>query len=165
MAALHGARQRLQADVVGAAVAAEGDELDVVVDGALLLEGAERRLDAAQSGGRVLEGGVDEAALPRGVGVDGGAHLEATRGGADHDRVAGAHEHLPYDDGGAATGAHAVAAGQLAALGDQLAASSGGLLSKWSVSSRASTGQTFDALAAEDAAALVDPEGAQGCAR
>ena len=40
MAALHGARERLQADVVGAAVAAEGDELVVA---AILprLQGAE----------------------------------------------------------------------------------------------------------------------------
>ena len=46
MTALHGARERLQADVVGAAVAAEGDELDVVVELALLLERAEGGLDA-----------------------------------------------------------------------------------------------------------------------
>ena len=37
VAALHGAGERLQADVVGAAVAAEGDEASLVVGGDLAL--------------------------------------------------------------------------------------------------------------------------------
>ena len=39
MATLHGAGQRLEADVIGAAVAAEGDELVGIVDLALTLQG------------------------------------------------------------------------------------------------------------------------------
>ena len=161
VAALHGARERLQADVVGAAVAAEGDELDVLVDLALLLEGAEGGLDAAERGGGVLEGGVDEAALPRGVRVDRGRHLEAAGGGAHDDRVGGAHEHLPDDDGRAAAGAHAVAAGELAALGHQLEPLAARLLEV--VGLLESVDRTdVDALLAQDAARLVDAERLQG---
>ena len=161
VAALHGAGERLQADVVGAAVAAEGDELDVLLDLALLLERAEGGLDAAERGGGVLEGGVDVAALPRGVGVDRRRDLEAAGRGADDDRVGRAHEDLADDDRRAAAGAHAVAAGQLAALGDQLEPPGARLLEVVRLLEGVD-GADLDALAAHDAARLLDAVRLQG---
>lgn len=69
MAALHGARQRLEANIIGAAVAAEGDELIGAVDLALLLQRPVSGLHARAGGGGILEGVVDEAVLPGGVGI------------------------------------------------------------------------------------------------
>ena len=114
VATLHGAGQALEADVVGAAVAAEGDELVGVIQLAPLLHGPVRRLHAGQGGCRVLEGVVDEAVLPRRVGIHEGGHLQAAGGGAHHRlvlRVQGP-QHRPHRDGRAAARAHSVAAGQ-----------------------------------------------------
>ena len=70
----------------------------------------------------------------------------------------GAHEHLAHHDRRAAAGAHAVAAGQLAALGDELAATSGArVLEVVGLLERVHRAHV-DALVAHDAAALVDPE-------
>ena len=77
VAPLHGPGQGLEADVVGAAVAADGEEFEVVPDLAPLLEGLVGRLHAPAGGGGVLEGGVDVAVLPGGVGVEEGGDLQA----------------------------------------------------------------------------------------
>ena len=114
MAPLHGAGQALEADVVGAAVAAEGDELVGVIQLAPLLHGPVRLLHAGQGGCRVLEGVVDEAVLPRRVGIHEGGDFQAAGGGAHHRlvlRVQGT-QHRPHRDGRAAARAHSVAAGQ-----------------------------------------------------
>ena len=124
VAALHGTRQRLQADVVGTAVAAEGDELDLLVgvDLAGALEGLESGLDARQGRGGVLEGVVDEGNVPGVVRIDRRGNLQASRGAGDDDRrVAGTHEHLTDGDGGTAATAQAVTRGQTAGkLGELL---------------------------------------------
>ena len=113
VAALHGAGERLQADVVGAAVAAEGDELDALLERAALLQGAEGGLDAGERRRGVLEVGVDVAALPGGVRVASGGHLEAAGGAGDDVVALDRCEHLVDDDGGAAAAAEAVAGGEL----------------------------------------------------
>ena len=116
VAALHGAGERLQADVVGAAVAAEGDELDPLLELAALVEGAERGLDAGERRRGVLEVGVDVAALPGGVGVARRRHLEAAGGAGDDVVALHLAEHLVHDHRGAAAAAEAVAAGELRRL-------------------------------------------------
>ena len=160
VATLHGAGERLQADVVGAAVAAEGDELDVLVDLALLLERAVGGLDAAERRGGVLEGGVDVAAGPRGVRVDRRRDLQAAGRRAHHDRVVGTHQHLTHDDGGTAAGAHAMAAGELVRVGQQLVPLGARVLEVAGLLERVDRAD-LDALPAHDATGLVDPVGAQ----
>ncbi len=159
VAAVHRSGERLEADVVGAPVPAEGDELDVLVDEALLLQGAKSGLHAAQRGGGVLEGGVDEAALPGGVRIDGRAHLQTAGGGTDHHRVTGAHEHLTHHCGRPAAGAHAMSPGQAAALGDQLQPPQARLLEMVGLGESVYRTHVY-ALPAHDAATLVE-EGVQ----
>ncbi len=120
VAALHGAGERLQADVVGAAVAAEGDELDAVLELAALVQGAEGGLDAGERRRGVLEVGVDVAALPGGVGVARRRHLQAAGGAGDDVVALDLAQHLVDDDRGAAAAAEAVAAGELRRLVPQL---------------------------------------------
>ncbi|CAN4008624.1 TVP38/TMEM64 family membrane protein, partial [Dysosmobacter welbionis] len=84
VAALHGAGQALEADVVGAAVAAEGDELVRIIQLAPLLHRPVCRLHAGDRGRRIFKGVVDEAVLPRRVGVHEGGDLQAAGGGAHH---------------------------------------------------------------------------------
>ena len=112
VAALHGAGERLEADVVGAAVAAEGDELDALLELAALAQGTKGGLDAGERRGGVLEVGVDVAALPGGVRVARAGHLEAAGRAGDHVVAVDLREDLVHDDGGAAAAAEAVAAGE-----------------------------------------------------
>ena len=62
--ALHRAGERLEADVVGAAVAADGEELVGIVDPALALEYIVSRLDAAAGRRCILEGRMDVGSPP-----------------------------------------------------------------------------------------------------
>ena len=113
VAALHGTGQRLQADVVRAAVAAERDELHALVGGDLAgaLQALERRLDAGDRRRRVLERVVDERGLPRRVRIDRGRDLEAAGRAAHHERrLARAEQDLAHRDRRAAAGAQAVSA-------------------------------------------------------
>ncbi len=110
MAPLEGAGQRLQADVVRAAVPAERHEFQFAVRGnlALLLQRLVHRLDAADRRRGVFERAVDERLQPGGVRVDRGGDLEAARGAGDHDVVI---RHLVQqlgNDGNAASGAQPV---------------------------------------------------------
>ena len=67
MPALHGAGQGLKADVVGAAIPAEGDELDLPLDLPLPLQGVISRLHPGQGGAGALKGRMDVAVLIGGV--------------------------------------------------------------------------------------------------
>lgn len=112
MAALHGPGERLEADVIGAAVAAEGDELDLALDRSLALEGVVGRLHAGHGGAGALKGGVDVTVLIGRVGVEEGADFQAAGGVADHGTVLFLQgpQHAPDGDACAAPGAETVAA-------------------------------------------------------
>ena len=115
MAALHSTGQALQADVVGAAVAAEGHELDLLVSGdlACALETVVGSLDAGQSGAGVGEGVVDERSIPARVRVHGRGDLEATgRVGDDDVVVAGTEHDLAHGDACTAATAEAMTAAE-----------------------------------------------------
>ena len=79
MAALERAGERLQADVVGAAVAGEDDDRDLLVGRQRVpaAQRALRALDAARDRGRVLEGDVQPGHVPGGRRVARGRDLEA----------------------------------------------------------------------------------------
>src|ERR1700690_47731 len=62
--ALHRAGEALEADVVGAAIATEGDKFDLVADLALLLERAVHSLDPGHGCSRVLKRAVHPWYLP-----------------------------------------------------------------------------------------------------
>ncbi len=99
VAALHRAGEGLEADVVGAAVAAEGDELDVLLGDLSLADQAPvGSFDAADGRGGVLEGVVDPGHAPGGVGIDGRRHLQAAGGVGDDHRIVNRRQHLPHDD-------------------------------------------------------------------
>ena len=119
VAALHRAGERLEADVVGAAVAADGEELVGIVDLALALEDIVSRLDAAAGRRRILEGRMDVAVLPCGVRIQEGGNLEAAGRVADDRLVAlveRAH-HAAADQTCAAACAQTVAADETLRLG------------------------------------------------
>ena len=116
MAAFERPGERLKADIIGAAVAAEGDELDILVDPAPLAEHLIGRLDAGNARSGVLKGDVHEGHAPGAVGIYGRRDLHAARR-ADHDhRVVNAHQRLTYRRGRAAAEAHAVSLSQRAGL-------------------------------------------------
>ncbi len=110
MAALHGAGQRLEADVIGTAVAADGQDLEVVLDLALLLHDLVGALHTGGHSGGVLESGVDVAVIPCGEGVLEGGDLQAGGGVADDCLVSGLHgaHHGAAGDARAAAGAETV---------------------------------------------------------
>ena len=119
MAPLHGPGQGLKADVIGAAVAADGQEFIGAVDLSLTLEDVVGRLHAAAGGRGVFKGGVDVAVLPGGVGIQEGGHLQ-TAGGVADDRLVSLVQgpgHGPADDARAAAGAQTVAAHKALGLG------------------------------------------------
>ena len=122
VAPLHGAGEALKADVVGAAVAAEGDEFIAVVQLAPLFHGLVGGLHPGEGGGGVGEGVVDEAVLPGSVGVHEGGYLQAAGGGADNGLVLRLQcpQHGADGDGGAASGAHPVSGGEAVLLHDVL---------------------------------------------
>ena len=112
VSAFHGAGQRLEADIIGSAVSAEGDEFKILIfrQPPSLAEGFIGGLHAAQGRARVLEGVVDIAVLPGGIGVHVGGDLKAARGVADDSPVSlvqGA-QHGADADGGSASGTHPV---------------------------------------------------------
>ena len=117
---LHRSAEALEADVVGSAVSAEGDEFVRRVDLAPLFHGVVSRLDAGQGCRRVLEGVVDEAVLIGRIGVHEGGDLQAAGGGADHRVVLRLQrpQHGPHGDGAAAARAHSVTAGKAVFLHD-----------------------------------------------
>ncbi len=86
MAALERPGECLEADVVGAAVAGEGDDRHLVRlrERAAATERPIGALDAAGSGGRILEGDVEPGDVPRRGRVARRRHLE-TAGRADDD--------------------------------------------------------------------------------
>ena len=84
MAPLHGPGQGLKADVVGAAIPAEGDELDLPLNLPLPLQGIIGRLHPGQGGAGALKGRMDVAVLIGGVGIEEGADLQAAGGVAHH---------------------------------------------------------------------------------
>ena len=86
--ALHRAGERLEADVVGAAVAADGEELVGIVDPALALEDIVSRLDAAAGRRCILEGRMDVGVLPCGERIQEGGNLKAGGRVADDRLVA-----------------------------------------------------------------------------
>ena len=118
--ALHRTGERLEADVVGAAVAADGEELVGVIQLALAFEHIVSRLDAAAGRGRVLEGRVDIGILPRGVGIQEGRNLQ-TRGRVAHDCLVALVEraqHAAAHQARAAARAQAVSADKALGLGE-----------------------------------------------
>ena len=90
MAALERARERLQADVVGAAVAREDDDRDLLAGRKRVppAQRALRALDAARDRGRVLEGDVQPGHVPGGRRVARRRDLEAAGRVDDDDRAA-----------------------------------------------------------------------------
>ena len=115
VSALHGTGQALQADVVGAAVAAKGAELDLLVGGDLAgaLQAVVGCLDAGHGRGAVRERVVDKRGLPGRIRVDRRGHLQAARRAAAHDvGIARAHQHLADADRRSAAAAQTVAAGE-----------------------------------------------------
>ena len=113
--AFHRSGQGLQTDVVGATVTAEGDEVHVVPFDrqiAVFLERAEGSLHAADRGGAVFEGSVDERGFPGRVGEDGGDHFHTPGRPADHRVDARGQHDLLEDVRPRASRAGAVSPGQ-----------------------------------------------------
>ena len=116
VSALHGAGQRLKTNVIGSAVPAEGDELEILFfrKSSSLAECPVSCLHAAQGRSRIFKGIVNVAVLPGGVRVHIGGDFQAARGVADDGpvfRMKGA-QHGAHTDGSSAAGAHAVAGSQ-----------------------------------------------------
>ena len=110
VAPFQGAGEGLEADVIGAAVAADGQDFEVVLDFALPFQHLIGALHPGRHCRGVLEGGVDIAVHPGGVGVLEGGDLQAGGGVADDGlvlRVQGTH-HGPAGDARAAAGAQPV---------------------------------------------------------
>ncbi len=114
VAALERAGERLQADVVGAAVAREDDDRDLLVGRQRMspAEGALRALDAARDGGGVLEGDVQPRHVPGCRRVAGRRDLEAAGRVDDDDRARDRAEDGADDERDAAALAERVAAAQ-----------------------------------------------------
>ena len=112
VAALERAGQRLQPDVVGAAVAGEDDDGDLLVGRQRVSppERALRALDAARDRGGVLEGDVQPGHVPGGRRVPGRRDLEAAGRVDDDHRALDRAEHGSDDERDAASLAERVAA-------------------------------------------------------
>ena len=120
---LHGARQRLQTNVVGATVAAEGNELDLLVsrDLACTLKALVGCLNARNSCARICKCIVNERNVPRVVGIDGSRHFQAARCRAAHNVVViAAHEDLTHCHRCATTATQAMARSQVVGAGRKL---------------------------------------------
>ena len=114
MASLHGAGQGLQSDVVGAAVAAEGDELVGVVDFTLALQYAVSGFHAAAGSCGIFKGGVDVAVLPSGIRIHERRNFQTSCSVGDHGFVFGVQgaEHGAHGNAAAAAGTQTVAGGE-----------------------------------------------------
>ena len=113
--ALHGTGEALQADVVGAAVAAKAHELDLLIRGDLAgaLEAVIGGLNTAQGCGAVGKGVVDEGRVPARVRIDRCGDLQATGGVGNNDVVVSRTQHdLAYRDACAAAATEAMAAAE-----------------------------------------------------
>ena len=104
LVSLHGARERLEADVEGAAVAGPGDDRRFRV--ALHVQGGPH---AAGRGPARLEGGVDDGDLQRRRRVGPGDDGPAAGRHDHHHLLAEGLQHKPHGDGGAAARAADVA--------------------------------------------------------
>ena len=121
--ALHSAGQRLQTDVVGATVTAEGNELDLLVcrDLACTLKALVSCLNTRDSCARICECIVNEWNVPRVVGIDGSGYFQAARCRAAHNVVVvAAHKDLAHCHRCATTATQAMARSQVVGAGRKL---------------------------------------------
>ena len=114
MVALHRPGEGLETDVVGAAVAAEGDKFVRVGDLPFFLQHTVGRLHAAQGRPGVFKGVMDVAVLPGCVRVHESRNLHTARGIPDHCPVAlvESAQDIPGRDRAAAACTHPVSGSQ-----------------------------------------------------
>ena len=70
MSAFHRTGEGLDADVIGSAVSADGEEFEFGVQFPPPAQGSIARFDAADSGGAVFKSAVDERISPSGIWID-----------------------------------------------------------------------------------------------
>ena len=116
VSAFHGTRQGLEADIIGTAVSAESDELEIFIfrQSPSLAERLVGSLHAAQGRAGVFKGVVDITVLPGCIGIHVRGYLKAACRVADDRAVTLVQgpQHSPHADGGSAPGAHPVPGGQ-----------------------------------------------------
>ena len=114
MAALQGAGQRLKTDIIGAAVSADGQDLEIPLLQALALPDGIGRGYAGGHCGSIFKSGMDVGILPGCIGILEGRDLQAGGSVADDCLVFGIHgtHHGPAGDPGTAARAEAVAGGE-----------------------------------------------------
>ena len=114
MATFHSAGQRLEPDIIGAAVTAESNKFIVAFYFTFFLQHTIGRFSTADGGASIFKSVMDEGILPSSIRIHERGNFQAAGGGANHSfiLIMKTPQHVTNGNGAAAASTHSMAACQ-----------------------------------------------------